>query len=767
MTSYIDYLDSLSKKQLMVMLARRRQEETQGIALVGMGCRLPGGIDDPRALWTALREGHVLPTEDPGVPTDSLGRPRWNLDAPDLAPLAGRLRQGAYLKDIDLFDAEFFGIPDQEAVHMDPQQRLLLEAAVQALADANLSRARLAERSVGVFAGAGPVEYPYAWLRGGLPEGALSGHMSTGSSPSAFSGRIALALRVNGPVITVDTASSSMLTAVHLAVQALRRRECDIALVGACNVLMSPFSTGILDRAGMLSPTGRSRPFTRHADGHVRGEGCGVVVLKRYADAVADGDEPYAVVRGSAVHQQGDRPGMSVASARGQKAVVELALRDAGVEPDGVQYVEAQANGSKLGGVIEAESVAESYARHSPAAAPLHVGSCKANLGYLETASGAPGLMKTALALAHAELPPQPGENDLDPDIPWQRMALRFAAKATPWPSDGGPRRAGISGFGFGGTNAHVVLEAAPERPTAEPDSPGPWLLVVSGHNGTALTRTAARLRRHLHDTPGWSPSEVCRTLAEGRDPMAVRYAAVVHHRDAVLDALARAAEGERAPLAGAGDRSGVFLDLPEPDGEELRLALEATGRPGFEALDRMVRDHTAALGADGGPPAGGDQGNGGTASVDTDGRSYLAWALGWIGLLETSGLEVAGARLTGPGRHALAAVVTRGATADDISSGRWSAGSAAAPPLPGTWQQTESDGALTLRRRESSGSVPTLTPARTDLAGWLALLAERFGAGAALALPELWPSPGPRLLRLPGPALTGRRYWPEHNNWR
>ncbi|MEU6084083.1 polyketide synthase [Streptomyces sp. NPDC047108] len=756
MTSYIDYLDSLSKKQLMVMLARRRQEETQGVAVVGMGCRLPGGIDGPRALWAALREGRVVPTDGPGVPADSLGRPRWNVDAPDLAPLAGRLRQGAYLEDIDLFDAEFFGIPDQEALHMDPQQRLLLEAAVQALADANLSRARLGGRSVGVFAGAGPVEYPYAWLRGGLPEGELSGHMSTGSSPSAFSGRIALALRVNGPAITVDTASSSMLTAVHLAVQSLRRRECDVALVGAANVLMSPFSTGILDRAGMLSPSGRSRPFTRHADGHVRGEGCGVVVLKRYADAVADGDVPYAVVRGSAVHQQGDRPSMSVASARGQKTVVELALRNAGVEPESVSYVEAQANGSKLGGVIEAESLAEAYARDSPTAPPLHVGSCKANLGYLETASGAPGLMKTALALAHGELPPQPGEDEPDPDIPWERTALRLAAKPMPWPSGAGPRRAGVSGFGFGGTNAHVVLEGAPERPEDDPASPGPWLLVVSAHHENALARTADRLFRHLHDTPGWSPAAVCRTLAEGRDPLAVRYAAVVRDRDGVLEALARAAEGERAPVAGAGDRSGVFLDLPEPGGEELRSALGAGRRPGFEALERLVGRHTAAQAKDGGEEP--------DPSHDA-GRSYVAWALGWIGMLEAAGLTVAGARFTGPARHALAAVVTRRTTADAVSSGQWSA--AAAGPLPGAWEQDEADGSLTLRRRASAGPVPTLAPARTELAGWLALLADRFGAGAPITFPHLWPSPGPRLLRLPGPALTGRRYWPEHNTWR
>ncbi|MEU5631224.1 beta-ketoacyl synthase N-terminal-like domain-containing protein [Streptomyces rishiriensis] len=621
-TSYIDHLETLSKKQLMVMLARQHHERTQPVAVIGMGCRLPGGLDDPRALWSALREGRVLPTEAAGVPADSLGRPRWNLAAPDLAPLAGRLRQGAYLTDVDLFDADRFGIAHEEARHMDPQQRLLLEVAAEALADANLSRERLRGRDVGVYAVAGPVEYPHAWLRGGIPGDGLSAHMSTGSSPSAFSGRIALSLGLNGPAVTVDTASSSMLTAVHLAVRALRARECDVALVGTCNLLLSPFGTGILDRAGMLSPTGRSRPFTRHADGHVRGEGCGVVVLKRYADAIADGDRPYALVRGSAVHAQGDRPGISVASARGQKAVIERALQDADVAPEDVQYVEAQANGSRIGGQIEAETLADAYARRSPDATPLYIGSCKANLGYLETASGAPGLMKTVLALAHAEIPPQPGEEEADPDIPWERTALRLAAKPLPWPTHG-RRRAAVSGFGFCGTLAHVVLESAPERPAAPAagaavaagtaraaEDAGPWPLLLSAHSAEALAGTAARLHRHLRDRADWSPAAVCRTLAEGRDHHAVRYAAVVHDRSALLAALERASAADPGP------------------------GLDAPGAP---------------------------------------------------------------AHLTGAARHA-----------------------------------------------------------------------RRYVAQEAPATAELWPPDGPRpeLLHLPGPALVGRRHWPDHHNW-
>ncbi|MEU6479381.1 polyketide synthase [Streptomyces sp. NPDC047017] len=577
MTSYIDQLEALSRKQLMVMLARRHHEQTQKIAVTGMGCRLPGGIDDPAALWTAVREGHVLDTASAGVPADSLGRPRWNLDAADLAPLAGRLRQGAYLNGVDLFDADYFGIPEQEAVHMDPQQRLLLEVTVQALADAGLSRQRLRGGAVGVFAGAGPVEYPYAWLRGGLPAGALSAHMSTGSAPSALSGRIALALGVAGPAVTVDTASSSMLTAVHLAVQALRRRECDIALVGTCNLLLSPFSTGILDRAGMLSPSGRSRPFTRRADGHVRGEGCGVVVLERHADAVRAGRRPYALVRGSAVHAQGDRPSMSVASARGQKAVIARALRDADLAPEEVRYVEAQANGSRLGGQIEAESIAEAYGRLSPDAPPLHIGSVKANIGYLETASGGPGLMKTALALDRAELPPQPGEDDRDPGIPWDGTSLRLASRALPWPGPG-PRRAGVSGFGFCGTNAHVVLESAPDRPAAEGDPAGPWPLLLSGHHAAALAATARRLHRRLTDSADWSPGGVCRTLAEGRDHLAVRYAAVVHDRAALLRALARAADGATG-TAGTGRPADGDGSGGSDGGERARALARLAGR--------------------------------------------------------------------------------------------------------------------------------------------------------------------------------------------
>jgi acyl transferase domain-containing protein len=267
-------------------------------------------------------------------------------------------------------------------------------------------------------------------------------------------------VRLSGPVLAVDTACASAPTAVHLASAALRRRECDVAVVGACHLLLSPFVTAVLNRAGMLSPTGGCRPFAADADGYVRGEGCGVLVLKRQQDARADGDRPYAIIRGSAVYQHGDRAAISVASAMGHKRVAEQALRNAEIDPHQVQYVEAQANGSRLGGMIEVEALADVYGRGDPAAPRLYVGSCKANLGHLETASGAASLIKTVLALRQAEIPPQAGFDTPDPAVPWQRLAVTVPREPVAWPA-AERRVAAVNAFGFTGTNAHVLLEAS------------------------------------------------------------------------------------------------------------------------------------------------------------------------------------------------------------------------------------------------------------------------------------------------------------------
>jgi acyl transferase domain-containing protein len=722
-TNYIDYLETLSKKQLMVMLARQRQEESQGIAVIGMGCRFPGGLDTPELFWTALRDGRVVPSETSGPPTDSLGRARWNLDAPDVAPAAEWLRSGAYLADIDRFDAEYFGLSDDEALYMDPQHRLLLEVAVQALADANLTRAELRGRRVGIFIGVSVVEYGLAALRNGVSVTDMSPHMGTGYLLSAASGRLGLALGVNGPALTIDTASSSALSAAHLASLALRRRECDLALVGACHLLLSPLSTVTLARAGMLSATGRCRPFAEDANGHVRAEGCGILVLKRHQDAVADGDLSYALIRGSAVHQQGERAGLSLASASGQKAVMEMALRNAGVDPIDVRYLEAQANGSRLGAAIESESIADAYGRRSPSAAPLYLGSCKANIGYLETASGAAGLMKTVLALAHAEIPPQAEVDKLDSSIPWDRVSLRVARTPAPWPSEG-RRLAAVNAFGITGTLAHVVLEGTTAKaPAIAATTRGlRSLLVLSAHNSEALALTARRLHQYLTSRGDWDHVAVCRTLAEARDHGKIRRAGLVSDRHTVLDALSAFADPERLPaLAGRNTaHAGIFLALPALSDESLRTALGIAEAPEFAPLAGHIRRHAEQ------PTA-------------------LAWALGWLDWFKALKLEIAGATLGGNDRFQLS---------DVIASPR------------GDWDITGSGETLTLRRRNGPPSLEPTLLAQLDPARFVEMLAEQFRSGADLVLSALSSAPKRGLCRLPGPAFTGRSYWLEQNLW-
>ncbi len=742
--SYVDYLESLSKKQLMVMLARARQEETQGIGVIGMGCRLPGDIDTPAALWELVREGRQVPTAGMQA-TDSLGQPRWNLRAPDLAPLAELLSSGAYLKNIDLFDADYFGLSDDEARHMDPQQRLLLEVTLQALADANLSRASLRHQRVGIYIGTGFMEYGSAPLRNRMPAQQASAHMLQGNTLSAASGRLGLILGVNGPAMTLDTASSSALSAVHLAMQALRRGDCDIALVGSCHLLLAPFTTHLLERGGALSPTGESRPFSARADGHVRGEGCGVFVLKRHKDCLRHHDAVYGLLRGSAVHQHGDRLALSVASAAGQKEVIQLALRNADIDPLDVQYVEAQANGSQLGGAVEAEAMAQAYGRaQDTQAPPLYTGSCKANLGYLEVASGAPALMKTLLALSHGEIPPHRGAQDPDPRIPWHDLRLRLPTQALPWPT---PRRlAGVSGFGMNGINAHVVAESAPPPtpPTPSGTADTATLLVLSAHNERALRATAQRLLTDLQGRADWQAHTVCRTLMEGRDHLKFRFAQPAQGRDEVLQALQRMT-GPRA--------------LPTPAGAGLHLSLPGTAPASVASstpLWTQMQSHAQALAiAADAPPQ----------SQDATHASALAWSLACLDMLDGLGITLHACSAGGPYRHTLLQRVCGKLTSAQVCE-RWRERlpDDLAPPSAG-WQ-IKVTGPHTTARRQGAEQTPThFTPTPHDDAPWTELLAARYEAGDTLQWSAWWGPRGP-LMRLPGPVLTGRRHWPEAFRW-
>ncbi len=764
MKAYIQSLEALSKQQLMLMLARKRLEERQGIAVVGMGCRFPGGIDHPEHLWEVLRGGQVVVGAQQ-VPTDSLGRARWNLDAPDLAPLADLLRKGGYLNGIDLFDAGYFGLSDEEALHLDPQQRLLLMVAVEALSDANLTGAQLRQRRVGVFCGVSTVEYTFAALRNGIRAEELSPYMGTGNALSATAARIAVGLQLNGPAITVDTACSSGLTAVHLASAALRRRECDLALVGGCHLLLSPLTTGVFAQAGMLSSTGQCRPFTAEADGHVRAEGCGVLVLKRVQDAQEDKDLAYGVIRGSAVYQHGERPGMSISTGIAQQRVIEQALESASVRPDEVQLVEAHANGSRLGGSIEVESLAEAYGRRSPSAQPLYVGSCKANLGYLETVSSMASVMKVLLALDRGEIPPQANFDNPDPAIPWEHLAVRVPRKAETWPAVE-RRIAGVSSFGFTGTNAHVLIEATPRAARSEPPtSAGLDLLVVSAHSAEALKLSARRLHDHLlRAREEWTISEVCMTLALGRELQAVRHAAVVRSKEALLAELLHVAEGQSAHAA---PPPAAFTELSwvHPSQAQLQAAVRQYDDPVWRGLSQRILQHARALSL-----RSGDDSSWAAASSIAPAQHEtwaLALALAWIEMLREAGMPLSSVMLEGPYRHLLAEAAAGTCTGEQACA-RWRAGERAPEPGPtslGRWRVAPSskDWALTLP------GAPKGQPLRVSELGaeaWLAFVVDQVLRGARLHLAALWPPRVGPLRRLPPNAFVGRRYWPESHIW-
>ncbi|MGQ0838754.1 SDR family NAD(P)-dependent oxidoreductase [Actinokineospora sp.] len=455
----------------------RAAEAEDAVAIVGMGCRLPGGIDSPAALWAALCAGVDAVGAVPGE--------RWDAEAwydPDpRAPGAMSTRRGGFLDDVAGFDAGLFRISPAEARQMDPQQRLALEVAWAAVEDARIVPGSLADTRTGVFLGTMAQEYHLAT---GARAAAIETHSAVGFDNSIIPARIAYALGLTGPVMAVATACSSSLTAVHLAVQSLRRGESDLAMAGGVNLMLHPNTTVAMTKFGAMSPTGQCRAFDADADGYVRGEGCGVLVLRRLADAVADGDRIYAVIRGSAVNNDGASNGLTAPNPRAQIDVLRSAWREAGVSPARVGYVEAHGTGTPLGDPIEAAALGAVFSEGRTA--PLWVGSVKTNLGHLEPAAGVAGMLKTALALYHGELPPSLHFDTPNPHIDFDGAKLAVVTERQPWREAG--RFAGVSGFGFGGTNAHVALAEPPSRREAltwpeRPDTGAPSVVFAfSGH---------------------------------------------------------------------------------------------------------------------------------------------------------------------------------------------------------------------------------------------------------------------------------------------
>ena len=526
----------LAVEELQERLARSERERSEPIAIIGMGCRFPHA-ENPARYWEMLRKG-----EDA---IDTVPPSRWNIDDfydPDPnAPGKMSTRWGGFLDAVDQFDPEFFGISPREAVSIDPQQRLLLEVVWEALEDAGQGPASLQNDCTGVFLGITSDEYLHRYFRAG-DLASFNGYFASGIARSVAGGRISYILGIQGPNLSIDTACSSSLVAVHTACLYLRSKACRMAMAGGANVILSPEIGIAFSKAHMMAADGRCKAFDSRADGFVRGEGCGIVVLKRLSDALSDGDRILAVIRGSAVNQDGRSSGLTVPNLSAQQAVIRQALDEGGIEPQEVGFVEAHGTGTSLGDPIEARALATVLGPGRSEANPLVVGSVKTNLGHLEGTAGVAGLIKAVLSLEHEEIPPHLHFREMNPYIDWCGMPVRIPGAVVPWPRGEKRRVAGVSAFGFSGTNAHVLLEEAPAA-GARSDLRRPLhLLALSARSQTALKQLTQRYAEALAD-PAADAGDLCHTANAGRTHFEYRLAATGRCCDEIKDALLAASE--------------------------------------------------------------------------------------------------------------------------------------------------------------------------------------------------------------------------------
>jgi acyl transferase domain-containing protein/acyl carrier protein len=460
------------------------------IAIIGMGCRFADATD-PETFFELLKNGVDATRE---VPED-----RWSLRSfydPDRG-IPGKLStpRGGFLGRIDGFDAHFFGISPREAAYMDPQQRLMLEVCWEAMEDAGLVPERLEGQDVGVFAGAFTLDYKAIQL-GRLNRHLIEAHTATGAMMTMISNRISYVFDFRGPSISIDTACSSSLVAVHLACQSLRSGECSIALASGVNVMVTPEYTVAESKGGFLAPDGRSKPFSASANGYGRAEGAGVVVLKPLSSAIADGDSIYAVIRGSAVNQDGRTNGITVPSGAAQERLIHEACRRAGVSPGQIQFVEAHGTGTPVGDPIEVGALAAALGTNRPEGDRCIIGSVKGNIGHAEAGAGVAGLIKAAMCIKHRTIPPNLHFDRPNPNIPFDKLPVRIPTALEPWPETGTRALAGVNSFGFGGTNAHVVIEEAPQSFTeTQTGSDKPLVFPMSARSPEALDAVARSMR--------------------------------------------------------------------------------------------------------------------------------------------------------------------------------------------------------------------------------------------------------------------------------
>ncbi|MEV7831701.1 amino acid adenylation domain-containing protein [Streptomyces subrutilus] len=529
--------------------------QPEKIAIIGIGCRLPGGANDHRAFWRNLVEGKDCITATPADRYDVA-----TLGSADPAR-PGRLvgGRGGYIDGFDEFDPAFFGISGREADHMDPQQRKLLEVAWEALEDGGQRPADLAGRQVGVYIGAFTLDYKILQFAD-LSFESIAAHTATGTMMTMVSNRISHCLDLRGPSLSIDTACSSSLVAVHLACQSLLRGETSLALAGGTLLHLAPQYTIAETKGGFLSPHGRSRTFDASADGYVRAEGVGVVTLKRLSDALRDGDPVHAVITGSGVNQDGRTNGITVPNPDAQVELIERVCAQAGIRPGDLQYVEAHGTSTPVGDPIEAGALARALAIGRQPGARCYVGSVKTNIGHTESASGIAGLVKTALALKHRLIPPHLHLERLNPAIDPDGLPFEIPATTVPWPDHEGPARAGVNSFGFGGTNAHVLLEAAPDREPAPapPEPAGHTVLPLTARDAASLPGLAAGIRGELAGVPDGAPvslADLGHTLAHRRDHHDHRLAVTYDSRASLDEALGAYLNADPHPRVSTGRR--------------------------------------------------------------------------------------------------------------------------------------------------------------------------------------------------------------------
>ena len=743
-------LQLLDKYKRRVTELENHQREP--IAIIGMGCRFPGGISDPDEFWQLLASGGDAITEVPSQ--------RWDVDAHyDPSPEArGKMytRSGGFLGAIDAFDPQFFGISPREAAAMDPQQRLLLEVTWEALERAGVVVSQVPGRRVGVFVGVGQSEYAQAQL-GGEDLSRVDTYAGTGNGVCFAAGRLSYVLGVHGPSVIINTACSSSLVAIHLACQSLRSGECELALAGGVHLMLSPIGSIFLSQSRALSPDGRCKTFDARADGYGRAEGCGVIVLKRLRDAQRDGDRILAVLRGTAVNHDGRSGGLTVPSGTAQEALLREALERAAIAPSEIQYVEAHGTGTPLGDPIEVDALGTVLGPGRAKDQPLLLGSVKTNIGHLEEAAGVAGLIKVVLALQNEQIPAHLHFTQPSPHIPWAELAVRVTAAPSPWPRGGTRRLAGVSSFGLSGTNAHAIVE---EAPPSEPRPAAPQrsaeLFLISAKTAPALSAQAAKLASFLAANESLGLADIASSLALTRTALEHRLAIPATSRAELQAALTAAAQDQLAPaversrIAASGPPKVVFVFPSECGamGDLVRdlLVEEPLLRTTLQTCDRAIQ---AACGfsilaelAD--EPAQ-------TAPADRQTASSFALQVALATLWRDWG--VVPDAVDGQGVGELAAAHVLGGLSLEAAAAALAARTALAQP------SVAAESSARARSLLASGHAVSITMAAQPRWAVLRSLAVLWVRGYPLAMQRLFAVPGRRII-LPTYPFQRQRHW-------